>query len=126
MKESGLTSRLIVACTVTMPGCVIFKHFDVATDGIPDLSMTWNRRTCWVEVKYMEGETRETQIVTMKRLAQMGKAWYVRFDTDDAGPRTVIYDPLQPPYTVLDPNRIGRGHDTKWVAEFIRKELEAA
>jgi len=122
MKESGITSRLVKVIPSVMPGAIVFKHFDVSTDGIPDLSVTWGRKTLWAEIKYMNGLTREVQVVTMKRLAQMGRAWYVRFTVDTEDQKIIlIYSPLAPdaPYSRL-------GWDAVWVAEFFRKELEAA
>ena len=90
MNEATLLSRLAKTCKDRMPGCVVFKHFDVATDGMPDLSITWGKCTIWVEGKYDRGRVRATQAITMWRLGQVGLAFFVSFNFEKGIPVTLI------------------------------------
>ncbi len=122
MNEATVTRSTMRALEEVMPGGVGFKHFDVATDGVPDITWTWNKRTCWLELKYDRGEVRATQVVTMRRLAQMGLAFYVSFDYDGNGaPETFVWDPrFKEPQSSL---RI-EGHHYVSVAQFVRNQME--
>ena len=119
MNEASLTRSLVKALERELPGCVVFKHFDVVTTGMPDLSVTWGRRTCWVEVKYDEGEVGADQIVTMRRLAQVGVAFFVEFNYTSGIAVTNIIDPHD-----SQNNCSFSKHDVRKVAEFIRKKIE--
>lgn len=117
MNEASITQSLIRALGKELPGSVIFKHFDVSTDGIPDISVTWGKRTVWLELKWDEGETRPTQLVTMMRLGHVGLAFYVRFGYENTCPLTWVWEPKA---------AIGRtlpNHDVRAVAHYIREQI---
>ena len=118
MDESTLTSKLVRDFNTGLPGCVVFKHFDVATNGMPDLSVTWARCTLWVEVKYCKGKTRATQIVTMKRLWQAGLAYYVCFDFNENEPFTSITQG-----NLLGERVLFEGHGTHRVVDFFKNKM---
>jgi len=76
---------------------VMFRHEDRTTHGIPDLSITKNRRTVWIEFKYADPtfSNRGIQELTMLRLASIGLAFYVvfYFNPKTKVERTYIVDP---------------------------------
>lgn len=53
MNEKSLTLSLVKATKERLRGCVVIKHADKATIGVPDLSVSWRGATWWVEVKYL-------------------------------------------------------------------------
>lgn len=53
MKESVITAELVEYLNPLNKGLII-KHADMATLGIPDLSITGGHVTQWVEVKYVD------------------------------------------------------------------------
>lgn len=58
MTEAKVCTDLRAALLRLLPGARVYKHHDVSTAGIPDLSINWNQRTMWVEVKLLKlGET---------------------------------------------------------------------
>jgi len=122
--EAVITKSLMAALNLAMPGGVGFKHFDVSTDGIPDISFTWAKRTLWVEVKYGEGEIRPGQLITMRRLGQTGIAYYVRFGFRlDGSPRTVIGTPFTFKGKDVLPPWETDGHDVRKVAAHLRSKM---
>ena len=79
MTEATLTLGLRRALRARLPRAVIYKHSDSVTAGTPDLSVTWSRRTTWLEVKLFKTklEKRELQHFQMVNLAEQGSAFYV-------------------------------------------------
>jgi hypothetical protein len=75
MDEKAFVRKLAIALEEAMPGAVVWKHCDSSTAGIPDLSVTWARRTLWLEGKVIRnGRTKATglQHLTARRLASVG------------------------------------------------------
>ena len=95
MNEKSLVLALVKVLRVELQNCVIFKHADRVTAGIPDLSVTWRRRTTWLEVKYANPKVvdRGLQNFVMKQLAISGSAYYVIYDVP--GSRTLIVRPSE-------------------------------
>lgn len=52
MNEAYLKKRFKEALRTVMPGCVVIRHEDKFSAGIPDLSVAWNGTVSWIEVKY--------------------------------------------------------------------------
>jgi len=52
VNEAYLKRALKDALRVALPGCVVVRHEDKFTAGVPDLSVTWAGVTSWIEVKY--------------------------------------------------------------------------
>lgn len=120
MKESDAVGRLLKKLAEVMPGGVGFKHFDLVTAGVPDISWTWARRTAWIEVKLDTTEPRPVQDVVMQRLGMQGTALYVAFfTTSETGSHTLVMSSRR--------ERLQRysGLDYISAAGFIRKVLEA-
>jgi hypothetical protein len=69
-------------------GAVVYKLNDGFTVGIPDMPVTWNRNTTWVEAKSTEGYENpvkrvsydQLQLRQMQKLAQRGRAVYLIWD----------------------------------------------
>lgn len=89
--EGKLVTALIKTLRERLPGCVILKHHDTITAGIPDLSVTGDGLTVWLEVKFANPRisTRAVQEDLMRRLARAGHAYYVVYFDD----RTEIRSP---------------------------------
>jgi hypothetical protein len=125
LKESDAVGRLLKKLAEVMPGGVGFKHFDLVTAGVPDLSWTWAKRTLWIEVKLDTVEARPIQEVIMTRLGARGIALYVAFFTfgqyleqGKLGPHTLILDSWKRVLVRYD------GLDYLAVAKFVRKVIE--
>jgi hypothetical protein len=52
MNEALLTGALVRTFR-TLPGAVVFKHADLSTAGIPDISVSWKGKISWWETKYL-------------------------------------------------------------------------
>lgn len=80
MTESQLTAKLVAHVRKHRPHAVVFKHNDRITAGIPDLSVTVNERTTWLEAKTeMNWPPTKLQRRTMLRLRDVGLAFYLYF-----------------------------------------------
>jgi hypothetical protein len=78
--EASLKRGLVAAIKDAMPGAVVFRHEDKFTGGIPDLSVTWNGRTVWIEVKRAGEPVTALQRVTLARIrAQRVPAFLLRY-----------------------------------------------
>lgn len=87
--ESHISRTLVRRLRIALPNAVVFKHNDASTAGIPDISVTYKRRTLWLEVKRGHHfNDRTSQHVTMLRLGAVGMAYYVLY-----GNSTVIVRP---------------------------------
>jgi hypothetical protein len=53
MTESTITAKLVAALRAT--GAIVFKHSDRYRAGVPDLSVTNQHGTWWLEIKYQRG-----------------------------------------------------------------------
>ena len=88
MDERSITKS--VRSKLEERGFYIIKHEDHSTIGVPDMSITGNGTTLWVEDKYFEGSTlkvflnarkiaskkRYSQLVTLVNLWRKGNATY--------------------------------------------------
>lgn len=54
---------------------LILKHSDRFNEGYPDNSLNYEGRTCWVEVKKLDGKVRKMQEHYLRRLKN---SWLVR------------------------------------------------
>ncbi len=63
------------------PGAVVFRHEDILTAGIPDISITCWRSTLWVEAKDIAGELTAGQLWNLRLLSRVGYALVVVFGT---------------------------------------------
>lgn len=123
MDESYLKRAVCGKLKENMPGAVIFRHEDKFTGGIPDISVTWNDHTCWVEVKYDRPKSRAKvtgqQKLTLARLSRHGRAVLLTYVEDRAHDKTTV---------IQDGNGTTIGvvpkFDHEWAAEMIQCQLE--
>ena len=54
MTENEHTRELVAEIRKRLPHGVAWKHTDLATAGIPDLSVTYRARTIWAEAKLID------------------------------------------------------------------------
>lgn len=102
MREKSPVNALRLALS-ELPGAEVIKHADAATGGIPDLSVTYNGRTSWLEVKLLrrgqtlESELEPRQLATCRRLerASGARCWIVAFRRPGTMQHTLIYRPTR-------------------------------
>lgn len=93
-KESEPKAKLCETLRKVFPSWEIFRHEDIFTHGIPDISATGNKKTTWIEVKMGPGfKSKGIQEFKLQRLAHAGHAWYVVFWEDKKGRMTYIVAP---------------------------------
>lgn len=77
MRESKFTGELLKALRAMMPDAVVLKHTDLFTGGIPDFSVTIDRKTTWFEVKMNNNVPTELQEAVLLRLH---RAYVITYD----------------------------------------------
>jgi hypothetical protein len=94
--EAKLKSDFIKEIKAHSHGVVIIHHEDVRTSGIPDISITFNGRTTWWELKHAtpQFDSPGIQELTMLRLNAHGFARYlIYYESKVASRQTLIVDP---------------------------------
>ena len=109
MNESTCKTVLMKKLRAEFPHAVCFRHEDRMTHGIPDLSVTMDKRTSWWEVKYATPrfESPGIQELTLKRLGKTGYAYYIIFEDVPTGKTTYI----------VDPNDLATYRETAWTVK---------
>lgn len=92
MKESTLIKNLRSELVKLLPGVIIKKISDKATAGVPDLVVTHDDRTLWIETKVLTNygtkkafkkHINYLQLVTCCQLERVGRCFYVmQLDTN--------------------------------------------
>jgi hypothetical protein len=120
--EGWLTRKLIEAVRLTMPGAEVIKHADRITSGVPDLSVTWNGRTSWYEIKHADPNfsSMKLQELTCLRLAAVGICHYIVFSTQHDLQRTLIVQPRDLAHYTKSLVFCG-GYKPHWAAEKIKE-----
>lgn len=106
------------------PRYMAFRHEDVRSVGIPDISVTSHRFTSWWETKHATPDfyTFGLQELNCKRLAQVGFCRYIIwFETPEVC-KTLIVHPKH--LTDLTPEAEAVGHDHHFITEFMRSVHE--
>lgn len=89
MRENDISSALGRAFREVMPGAVVYKHADQFTAGIPDLSVTANGKTAWIEVKYDRPRSK-SRVSAAQRIAIAAlPAFLVTYHENAAGDRWI-------------------------------------
>lgn len=137
LTEAKLKAKLMEEIETGIPGSVAFRHENKGTIGIPDISVTFDRMTVWMEVKYLAPElySHGLQSLTMARLAAVGRAWYVYYtNLPGRSPVTAMVLPREhtaivrkhaTPAEVLDRIPVSRkraGFDHRFVVRFIKTD----
>lgn len=67
--ESQFTGRLLKELRLRLgPSAVILKHCDRYTSGVPDVSVTLNDHTLWLEIKVAPYKLTRLQTIMLKRM----------------------------------------------------------
>lgn len=83
MIEADLQRKQLRLLRAALPGYVIFRHADLITSGIPDLSVTGCGETLWLELKHANPGIKGTglQARNLRLLHSAGgNAFYVVYD----------------------------------------------
>ncbi len=94
MIEATIKRQLVRKIKERIPNAVIFRHEDKFTHGIPDISITANHTTVWVEVKYLAFKAKKIQILTAMRLANVSHCFFAVFseyETLISHPDSIMY-----------------------------------
>jgi hypothetical protein len=120
--EAALKSKLVLEFK-KLERFVCFRHEDVRTSGIPDISLTGWGLDSWIEVKHGTPDFDSTGIqeLTMLRLARAGYARYVIYleEQDCSDQRVLIVHPKN--LKMLEPEASCYKFNHEWVAEFFRR-----
>src|SRR5258708_33371152 len=58
MNESSVSSKFQTSLRQALPGGVVIKHADKSMIGMVDASVTYNKKTVWMEYKYIRPNTK--------------------------------------------------------------------
>lgn len=101
---------------------MIIKHND-STAGVPDLSITFRKRTSWWEVKHAAPKLNGTDLqrLTAQRLSLAGDCWYIIYEDQAAGLSTCVVHPRDiNDFNVYSSHERVSGYDHEFVVKFIR------
>lgn len=111
MNESTVSSEYQKLFRETVPGAELIKHADKSMIGLPDASVTHNKRTLWTEYKFIGPKTKgvtadfmrdgvwsaqavaeasPTQAAMVRRLATAGHALYIFWVLDHQARRKKV------------------------------------
>jgi hypothetical protein len=100
-QEAELKAKFMNRVRELEPNWRCFRHEDILTGGIPDVSTTGNKRTCWLEFKHATPNftTNGLQEITCRDLSIVGFCYHVIFHEGRTKPsnmefkQTVIISP---------------------------------
>jgi len=123
-RETPLKAALMAEIRMALPRYQAFRHEDVRSIGIPDLSVTGHKITSWWEAKHATPDffTFGLQELTCKRLAVAGFCRYIVWYEVGDDLRTLIVHPRD--LHSLTPEAEAAGHDHRFVATFMRQVHE--
>ena len=127
MNEADLKGLLVRECRIIMPTFVTIRHEDRFTHGIPDITVTGNKKTLWSEVKLAKPDfkSKGIQDLTMLRLRDKGYAIYVVYqEATDGNKYTFIVDPKEIGTSINMWTNFVFGFNHSWVANEFKKILE--
>lgn len=124
ISEATLKSELAKLARVVLAPWIIFRHEDKFTHGVPDFSITGNRRTSWLEAKFANPkfETKGIQELTMLRLAKNGIAFYPVYSLVDGCKMTYLVHPSEIGKPRTTWSNCVEGFNHLWVLEEVKKE----
>ena len=95
MNESELKSQLVRMLKKMAPALVVFRHEDIRTAGIPDMSVTGGGRTTWWEYKFADPDIEDTELQrrTCLLLNRVGFCRYVVWSRTEDGDHTFVMVP---------------------------------
>jgi hypothetical protein len=128
VSEAELKQKLRDVLKASLRGVVVLRHEDHFTAGIPDTSITWKRRTTWMEAKVAEPSVKSlgVQKDTCERLAVMGYCWYVVYRLRRGVWTTLVVQPAQIEDLDQVPGEcVTDGINHQFVVEFIRRSYDS-
>jgi hypothetical protein len=108
------------------PALVWQRHEDHFTYGIPDISVTGNGATTWLEAKVVNPKLKAKRIQTIQllKLSNQGRAWYIIWDLRGPPLTRIVHPAYVMNRKVLETTehdeRTYTGIDHRSVVEFIR------
>jgi hypothetical protein len=123
MNESDLKGDLVRLVKDMFPHWVVLRHEDHFTHGIPDISVTGNKRTSWIEVKHATPsfKSKGIQELTMLKLARSGIAFYVVYWQKKEQKRTYLVQANEIMFSSDTWNCFCHGFNHAWVVEKIKE-----
>lgn len=126
MNESVLKSALVKRVRAALPRFVVIRHEERFNSGTPDISITGNRRTSWIEVKWANPRFQcpGVQKLMLKRLSTSGYAFYIVFVAPSVGNpgQTLIVDAHNIDDWKTQWTHAREGIDYAWLVEFIKDQ----
>jgi hypothetical protein len=123
VNEAYLKGQLRDCFKKHLRGCIVLRHEDHFTAGIPDASITWKKRTTWLEAKHARPTPKAlgVQIDTCNQLSISGYCWFVVYQERRGERRTLMVEPQS--FYDLDsiPGEcVTSGFNHYFVVDFIR------
>lgn len=133
MNESTVSSKFQTDLREALPQAVVIKHADKSMIGMVDASVTYSKKTVWIEYKLITPQTKgvsakefnasgtwsaetvaassPTQFDMAKRLAASGNAVYLFWVLDHAGlrkrvVRVVLWNPITDGFQDIRPTEL--------------------
>jgi hypothetical protein len=132
MNESSVSSKFQTDFRKAVPGAEVIKHADKSMIGMVDASITFNKRTLWIEYKFIGPKTKgvdsafmrdgvwspetvaeasPTQAAMARRLAHAGHCIYLFWVLDHAGLRkrvgyVTLWHPITGRQYNMQPNQV--------------------
>ena len=119
--ETPVKSDLTLCLRKTFPSYLVFRIENNVSNAIPDIVVTGNKTTSWIEVKYADPDfgSKGDQELMMVRLARQGFAFYVIFYEVGKDRRTYIVDPKEIGKPLEEWKRFSSGFNYLYVANFV-------
>jgi hypothetical protein len=126
--ETEVKGKLVKYLKQELRNAVIFRHEDKYSAGIPDISLTDNGFTLWIEVKHVTPKkpfkSTGLQTHTAQRLENRGRCVFVIFEeTKEEHQLTVIMFPK-----FIDKFNTGKmiiqGFDFQFILDFIKNTMQ--
>lgn len=119
MNETKLKTKLVKFLRKNLENSIVFRHEDIFTAGIPDISVTHNGTTLWMEVKHVTPQkpfkSTGLQKHTACQLEKYGKCIFVVFEESKQGILTtkiLLPKCVEQIYKIAHPWRPRSGIDT--------------
>lgn len=106
---------------MSLPHAIVMSQTGSIHAGIPDLSITWNGKTSWWEVKLGKPtiKVRGVQEFMMNRLAKEGLAYYIIYQVIRGKKRTGIVHPSE--FNQPEEGEWTDKFNHAFVADFVRR-----
>jgi len=123
MNELSLVKDLVKLIRFHLPGFVVFRIEDKVTSGIPDIIITGNKKTSFIECKFANPDfkSKGIQELNMNRLALAGFAFYVVYHIGHTERWTYIVNPRDIGKSFDNWPLMSNGFSHKFVIDYIKE-----